>query len=64
MTSMFDKDDVGPAINATHMVTVVDGIRRDVPPGWIARRRIEVPTEYGVRVDTVYIYEGGHVEIR
>lgn len=64
MTSMFDRDDVGPAINATHLVTTVDGIRKDVTPGWIERRKVQIPTEYGIRYDTVYIYEDGHIEHR
>lgn len=59
MTSMFDRDQVGPAINKTHIAVTVSGMRPAVPDGWTRRTRIETPTPYGRRVDMVYEYPDG-----
>lgn len=59
MTSLFDRDDVGPAINASHVVVTVSGIRPQLPDGWIRRTVVETPTSYGKRVDIVYEYPDG-----
>ncbi|MBE0645672.1 MAG: hypothetical protein IH600_16450 [Bacteroidetes bacterium] len=64
MTSMFDHDDVGPALNTSHIVLTVNGMRPDLPSGWIKRTVVETETEYGKRVDTVYEYPDGTKIIR
>lgn len=64
MTSLFDSDDVGPAINASHTVLTVDGQRAELPEGWTKRTRREVDTDYGKRIDIVYEYPDGTEIVR
>jgi hypothetical protein len=59
---MFD-DSNGPAINKSHITEVVSGNRKDVPPGWVMRKEEPVKTDYGTRIDIVYIYDDG-TEVR
>ena len=58
-TSLLSDNNNGRALNADHITMTVDGIREDVPEGWIERREVPVVTDYGYRVDIEYIYPDG-----
>lgn len=64
MPGSFLEEKNGPIINKTYIATVVDGIREDVPSGHTRSYKRPVKTEYGVRIDTVYVYPDGREVVR
>lgn len=64
MPGSFLKDEGGPVINKSYFVEVVQGIRKDIPPGHIKTEKVPTKTDYGVRIDTKYVYPDGTVIIR
>jgi hypothetical protein len=58
-TSMFDDNDNGPALNKSHIVMVVPGLRKDVPEGWTRRRTQWEERPWGKERVVVYTYPDG-----